>query len=80
MPLHKDGDNEGVGNYRGLALGCSMAMVMGVMARRLGRFAEDRILTEAQEWFWSHRKCSDQWLVGVCEWKSEKTSYLGLLG
>ena len=49
MPLHKDGDNEEVGNYRGIAVGCSMAMVfMRVMARRLGRFAEDRILTEVQ--------------------------------
>ena len=42
-----------------------------VMARRLGRFAEDKILTEAQGGFRSHRRCSDQWLVvvgveGVC--------------
>ena len=27
-----------------------------VMARRLGKFAEDRILTEAQGGFWSHRR------------------------
>ena len=47
-----DGDNEKVGNCRRIILGCSMAMVfMGVMARWLGRFAEDRILTEAQGGF-----------------------------
>ena len=33
---------------------------MRVMARRLGRFTEDRILTEAQRGFRSHRRCSDQ--------------------
>ena len=34
---------------------------MGVMAKRLRRFAEDRILMEAQEGFRSHIGCSDQW-------------------
>ena len=43
VPLHKDGDNKEVGNYRGVALGCSVAKVyMRVMARRLGWFAEDK--------------------------------------
>ena len=43
VPLHKDGDNEEVGNYRGVVLGCSVATVfMRVIARRLGRFAEDK--------------------------------------
>ena len=28
VPLHKDGDNEEVGNYRGVALDCSMAKVL----------------------------------------------------
>ena len=42
MPLHKDGENEEVGSYRRIALGFSKAKVfMKVMARRLGRFAED---------------------------------------
>ena len=60
--LHKDGDNEEAGNYRWIALGCSIAKVFkGVMAKRLGGFAENRILTEAQEGFRSHRRCSDQW-------------------
>ena len=27
VPLYKDGDNEEVGNYRGVALGCSVANV-----------------------------------------------------
>ena len=70
-----------VGNYRRIALGCSMVKVfMRVMARRFGRFAEDRILTEAQGGFRSHRRCSDSWLVlrGVCElrMREKKTSYL----
>ena len=35
VPLHTDGDNEEVGNYREVALGCSVAMVfMTVIARR----------------------------------------------
>ena len=50
VPLHKNGDNEEVGNYSGIALVCSMAKVfMRVMARRLGRFAEDRILKKQRE-------------------------------
>ena len=50
VPLHKDGDDEEVGNYRWIALGCSMAKVfMRMMARRLERFAEDRILKKQME-------------------------------
>ena len=30
---------------------------MRVMAWRLGRFAEDKILIGAQRWFRSHRRC-----------------------
>ena len=55
---------------------------MTVMARRLGRFSEGMILTEAQGGFRSHRGCSDQCLVlrGVCELrKKKKTSYLAFL-
>ena len=46
------------------------------MAKRLVRFAEDRILTEAQGRFWSHR-CSDQWLVlrGVYEGRGRRRHY-----
>ena len=84
MCLHKDGDNEEVGNYRGVALGCSVAKVfMRVMARRLGRFAEDRILMEAQGEFRSHRSCSDQCLVlrGVrVKEEGDEDIILGLLG
>ena len=56
---------------------------MRVMARRLGRFAEDRILTETQGGFRSGRRYSGQWLVlrGVCELEEgEKDIILGLLG
>ena len=68
MPLHKDGDNEEVGSYGAIALVCSMAKVfMRVLARRMRRFAEDKILMDAQGGF-RNRRCSDQWLVlGVCE-------------
>ena len=55
-----------------------------VLARRLGRFAEDRISTEAQGGFRSGRSCSDQWLVlrGVCKVhkREKKNSYLAFLG
>ena len=58
VPPHNDGDNEEVGNYRRIAFGCNVAKVfMRVMARRLGRFAENKILTEAQGGFRSHRRC-----------------------
>ena len=56
---------------------------MRVMTRRLGRFAEDRILTEAEGGFRRHRICSDQWLVlgCVCELRKreKKTLYLAFL-
>ena len=44
----------------------------------MGRFAEDRILTEAQGGFRGHRRCSDQWLVmrGVKE-EGEEDIILG---
>ena len=35
---------------------------MKEMATRLERYAEDRILTEAQGGFRSHMSCSNQWL------------------
>ena len=84
VPLHKDGDNEEVGNYSGIALGCNIVKVfLRMVAWRLGRFAEDKILMEAQGGFSSHRRCSDQWLVlrGVCELRKreKKTSYWALL-
>ena len=84
VPLYKNGDNEEVGNYRRIALGYSVARVfMRVMAMRLGRFTEDRILTEAQGGFRSHRRYSDQWLVlrCVCELrkKEKKTTHLAFL-
>ena len=79
VPLPKD-DVEQVGNYRGITLGCS---VVKVLARRLGGFAEDRILTEVQGRFRSGRRCSDQWLVlrGVHEGRGrEKKNLSGLPG
>ena len=51
---------------------------MRVMARRLGRFAEDRILTEVQGGLRSHRRCSYQWLVlrGVCDLRKREKKTL----
>ena len=58
--LHKDGDVEQVGNYRGVALGCSVVKVfVRVLAKKLGRFAENRILTGAQGVFGSGWRCSE---------------------
>ena len=40
MPLHKNGGNEEIGNYKVIALDCSIANVFKrVLARKLGRFA-----------------------------------------
>ena len=46
-----------------------MKVFVRVLARSLGRFAEDRILTEAHGGFRSGRQYSDQWSMqrGVCE-------------
>ena len=55
---------------------------MKVLARRLGRFAEDMILKVAQEGSRSLSSSLDQWLVlrDVCELrKREKISYLAFL-
>ena len=56
---------------------------MRVWARRLGRFSEDRILTEPQGGSRSQRRCSDQWLLlrCVCELRKreKKISYLAFL-
>ena len=47
-----------------------------VLARRTGRFAEDKILTEAQGGLRSGRRCSDQWLVLRCVCEQEEFSGL----
>ena len=56
---------------------------MRVLVRGLGRFAEDRILTDALGGFRISRRCSDQWLVlrSVCEVRKreKKNSYLAFL-
>ena len=39
---------------------------MRVMAKRLGRFVEDRILMEAQGGFRVHRRCSNQLVLRGC--------------
>ena len=43
-----------------------MKVFVRVLARRLGRFAEDRILTKVQGGFRSGRRCSGQWLAERC--------------
>ena len=70
VPLFKSGDTEVASNYRGIALGSCVAKVFTrCLTRRLGEFAEERILTEAQGGFRGKRNCADQILVlrGVCE-------------
>ena len=48
IPIHNDNDVEQAGNNSGIASGCCVVMVFeGVLARRLGGFAEDRFLTSA---------------------------------
>ena len=58
MPLYKSGDPEVACNYRGIALGSCVAKVFTrVLTRRLGEYAEERILTEAQGGFRAKRSC-----------------------
>ena len=55
---------------------------MKLLSRRLGTFAEEEILTEAQEGFRSERRCADQILIlrGMCELrKKEKETYMAFL-
>ena len=64
MPLHEDGDQETASNYRGIVLGSCMAKVLTKpLSRRLSTFAEEEILTEAQEGFRSERRCAGQILI-----------------
>ena len=75
MPLYKSGDPEVACNYRGIALGSCVAKVFTrVLTRRLGEYAEERILTEAQGGFRAKRSCSDQILTlrGICELRRRK--------
>ena len=75
MPLYKSGDPEVACNYRGIALGSCVAKVFTrVLTRRLGEYAEERILTEAQGGFQAKRSCSDQILTlrGICELRRRK--------
>ena len=84
VPLYKSGDPEVAGNYRGIALGSCVAKVFTrVLTRRLGEYAEERILTEAQGGFRAKRSCSDQILIlrGVCKLRRRKRrgTYLAFL-
>ena len=84
VPLFKSGDTEVASNYRGIALGSCVAKVFTrCLTRRLGEFAEERILTEAQGGFRGKRSCADQILVlrGVCELRRRrrKGTYLAFL-
>ena len=76
VPLFKDGDPDQVTtNYRGIALGSCVAKVFTrILSRRLGEFAEEYILTEAQGEFRSRRMCSDQIFIlrGACKLRRKK--------
>ena len=59
VPLYKSGDSEVA-----IVLGSCVAKVFTrVLTRRLGEYAEERILTEAQGGFQAKRSCSDQILI-----------------
>ena len=79
MPLHEDGDQETASNYRGIVLGSCMAKVLTKpLSRRLSTFAEEEILTEAQEGFRSERRCAGQILIlrgGELRKKEKKGTY-----
>ena len=84
VPRFKDGDPEVVGNYRGIALGSCVAKVWTrILTGRLGEYAEERILTEAQGGFRAKRRCADQVLIlrGVCELRKRKKkgTWLGFM-
>ena len=84
MPLYKSGDPEVACNYRGIVLGsCVIKVFTRVLARRLGEYAEKRILTEAQGGFRVKRSCSDQILTlrGICKLRRRKRrgTYLAFL-
>ena len=47
VPLYKSGDPEVADNYKGITLGiCVSKVFTRVLTRRLGEYAEERILTE----------------------------------
>ena len=64
VPLFKAGYEKVAGNYTGIALGCCVAKVMTrVLAGRLSKFSDNRILTEGQGGFRPGRGFADQVLV-----------------
>ena len=69
---------------RGIVLGSCVAKVLvKLLSRRLGTFAEEEILTETQGGFRSERRCADQILTfrSVCELrrKENKGPYMAFL-
>ena len=54
-----------IGNYRGTSLGCRF--FFRLLARRLGKFCEENIFTEAQRDFRRKRKCADLVLRRLCK-------------
>ena len=67
--LFKDGDPESASNYRGIALGSCVATVWAkILTVRLGEYAEENILTDAQEGFRVKQRCAGQIMIlrGAC--------------
>ena len=84
IPLFKDGDPESASNYRGIALGSCVAKVWArILTVRLGEYAEENILTDAQGGFRAKRRCADQIMIlrGVCELRKrkKKSTWLGFM-
>ena len=81
ITLFKDGDPESASNYRGIALGSCVAKVWArILTVRLGEYAEENILTDAQGEFTAKRRCADQFMIlkGVCELRKRKKKSIWL--
>ena len=84
IPLFKDGDPESASNYRGIALGSCVAKVWAkILTVRLGEYAEENILTDAQGGFRAKRRCADQIMIlrGAFELRKrkKKSTWLGFM-
>ena len=82
VPLYKSGNPEVAGSYRGIALGSCVAKVFTrVLTRRLGEYAEERILST--RWISSKEKLlrPNTDFEGVCELRRRKRrgTYLAFL-
>ena len=70
VPLHKEGNEKDLGNYRGITLGSHIGKVFcTVLKERLGQAVDGVVLEEAQGGFRKNRQTVDHLFVvnGVCQ-------------